>query len=64
MKQATAGEPKRKFTIPADIHFEQADPITGYRATGDTEQPLRVALKENQRLKEPPGRQPWEEEGH
>jgi len=64
MKQATSGEPMRKFTIPADIHFEQADPITGYRATDDTERPLRVALKENQRLSAPPGKQPWEEEDH
>ncbi len=64
MKQATSGEPMRKFTIPADIHFEQADPITGYRATDDTERPLRVALKESQRLDAPPGKQPWEEEDH
>ena len=61
MIQATSGEPARKFTIPADIHFEQADPATGYRATGTTEHPLRVALKESQRLNAPPGKQPWDE---
>ena len=64
MIQATSGEPARKFTIPADIHFEQADPTTGYLAAEATEHPLRVALKENQRLNAPPGKQHWEEESH
>jgi len=64
MIQATSGEPPRKFTIPPDIHFEQADPITGYRAGGDTEGPLRVALRDDQQLIAAPGRQPWEMENH
>ena len=36
MIRATSGEPQRKFTIPADIHFEQADAIT---ATGPPTRP-------------------------
>ena len=64
MIQATTGEPSRKFTIPADIHFEQADPVTGLAASANTEHPLRVALKNSQRLDKPPGQQPWEMENH
>ncbi len=62
MIQATSGEPPRKFTIPADIHFEQADPVTGHRADGNTAHPERVALKEDQRLSAPPGPAAWEED--
>jgi membrane carboxypeptidase/penicillin-binding protein len=64
MIQATSEEPQRKFTIPPDIHFARADPVTGYRAAGDTERPLRVALRNDQRLNPPPSAQPWEEENH
>ncbi|MCP3952600.1 MAG: PBP1A family penicillin-binding protein [Desulfobacterales bacterium] len=64
MIQATSGEPPRKFTIPADIHYEQADPVTGYKSTGATKDPLRIALKKSQRLNAPPGMQPWDEEDH
>jgi len=62
MIQATSGEPPRKFTIPDNIHFDQADPVTGYRASEDSPRPLRVALKKSQQLNEPPGQQPWEME--
>ena len=54
MIRATSGEPLRKFTIPADIHFEQADAVTGCRATGKTAHPVRVALTKGQQLPEPP----------
>lgn len=64
MIQATSGEPQRKFTIPSDIHFEQADPVTGYQASKDTQHPLGVALRKGQQLNPPPSAQPWKEEGH
>ncbi len=64
MIQATSGEPQRKFTIPADIHIDQADPVTGYRATDFTEHPVGVALKNDQQLMKPPDDRAREQEGH
>ncbi len=63
MIKATSGEPQRKFTIPAGIHMDRADPVSGYRATDQTEHPVRVALKNNQRLRKPPDNRPPEQEG-
>jgi hypothetical protein len=50
MLKATSGEPPREFTIPADIRFHKADPVTGSAALDWTPNALRVALREGQEL--------------
>jgi penicillin-binding protein 1A len=50
MLKATSGEPPREFTIPADIRFHKADPVTGSAAYDWMPNALRVALREGQEL--------------
>jgi penicillin-binding protein 1A len=51
MKRALADEPSREFSIPAGIHFENVDPVTGRPAGHFTANPVRVALLKGQSLK-------------
>jgi len=53
MIRATAGEPPREFAIPAGVHFESVDAASGLRAPADAADPLRVALRQEQRLPDP-----------
>lgn len=48
MIKATEGEPARKFAVPADIHFETVDPVSGEIAGQWTRSPVRVALRSGQ----------------
>jgi 1A family penicillin-binding protein len=50
MMKATEGEPPREFTVPSDIVFEKVDPVTGLAAKDWTPNPVKVALREGQRL--------------
>jgi len=50
MKKALADEPSREFSIPGNIRFKNVDPATGRAATYFTENPVRVALLNGQRL--------------
>jgi len=52
MIKATDGEPHREFAIPSDIRFEKVDPITGYKANDSTLNPVRIALREGQKVYE------------
>jgi len=52
MIKATDGEPPREFAIPSVIRFEKIDPITGYKANDSTLNPLRIALREGQKVYE------------
>ena len=52
MIKATDGEPHREFAIPADIRFEKVGPITGYKANDSTLNPVRIALREGQKVYE------------
>lgn len=45
MRQATQGEPPRAFMVPATIHFEKVDPVTGSPAFIWTREPVAVALR-------------------
>jgi penicillin-binding protein 1A len=48
MIKATNGEPAREFTIPADIHFETVDPVSGETAVQLTSNRVKVALRSGQ----------------
>ena len=48
MIKATAGEPPREFSMPADIRFEKVDPISGAVAGPWNKQSIQVALRTNQ----------------
>jgi membrane carboxypeptidase/penicillin-binding protein len=48
MIKATNGEPPREFTVPADIHFETVDPVSGEIAGQWTSNPVKVALRSGQ----------------
>lgn len=50
MRKATEGDPPREFMIPADIQFKMVDSITGMEATTSTPHPMRVALREGQKI--------------
>jgi len=52
MIKATDGEPHREFAIPSDIRFVKVDPITGYKANDSTLNPVRIALREGQKVYE------------
>jgi 1A family penicillin-binding protein len=52
MSKATEGDPPREFMIPSDIHFKIVDPITGMEASIFSSNPMRVALREGQKLQE------------
>lgn len=45
MARATAGEPPREFSIPADIRLQKVDPVSGSAAGAWTQQPVQVALR-------------------
>jgi penicillin-binding protein 1A len=45
MARATAGEPPREFSIPADIRLQKVDPVTGSVAGAWTRRPVQVALR-------------------
>jgi membrane carboxypeptidase/penicillin-binding protein len=48
MIKATNGEPPREFTVPADIHFETVDPVSGEIAGQWTSNRVKVALRSGQ----------------
>ena len=48
MIKATNGEPSREFTVPAEIHFETVDPVSGAVAGKWTRSPVQVALRSGQ----------------
>ncbi|MBL0714667.1 MAG: PBP1A family penicillin-binding protein [Desulfosarcina sp.] len=48
MQRAMEGEPRRNFTVPPGIHFEEVDPQTGRRPDALTRNTLRLALTGNQ----------------
>ena len=48
MIKATDGEPPREFSVPADIRFEEVNPITGSAANVWTRRPVQVALRTGQ----------------
>jgi 1A family penicillin-binding protein len=52
MIKATDGEPHREFAIPSDIRFEEVDPTMGYKANDATPDPVRIALREDQKVYE------------
>ena len=52
MIKATDGEPHREFAIPPDIRFVKVDSITGYKANDSTLNPVRIALREGQKVYE------------
>ena len=48
MTRATAGDPPREFSIPADIRLEKVNPVSGSVAGPLTKQPMQVALRAGQ----------------
>jgi 1A family penicillin-binding protein len=52
MIKATGGEPPRDFSMPADIHFETVDSVTGDAVEAGAVNALRVALRKGQRVPE------------
>jgi penicillin-binding protein 1A len=61
MIKATNGEPPREFTVPADIHFETVDPVSGEIAGQWTSNRVKVALRSGQIAAAIPG-QPFIQE--
>jgi penicillin-binding protein 1A len=54
MSRATGGEPEREFLVPADIHMEKVDPVTGSIARAWTEDPIPVALRADRNAQQTP----------
>jgi penicillin-binding protein 1A len=61
MLKATAGEPPRDFSVPADIRFEHVDALTG-KAEPKPENKLRVALRAGQEVPRDIFKDPYLEE--
>jgi len=51
MIKATAGESAREFSIPPNIRFENADVVTGRKASYFTKESIAVALQDGQELR-------------
>ena len=48
MTRATAGDPPREFSIPADIRLEKVNPVSGAVAGAGTDKAMSVALRAGQ----------------